>query len=101
MAEKKLTYEELLSERNAYKAENDALKRDRVNRQAKNSVFLNLFARKEYQLALYKELLQAIGTTKEIQSISSELERLTDLSKELNEDIGMYIKLYGVESLNN
>lgn len=56
MAEKKLTYKELQQERDAYKAENDALKRDRVNRQAKNSVFLNLFMRKEYQLKLYKEL---------------------------------------------
>ena len=54
--EKKLTYEELQAERDAYKAENDAIKRDRVNRQAKNSVFLNLFTRKEYQLAIYKEL---------------------------------------------
>ena len=54
--EKKLTYEELQAERDAYKAENDALKRDYVNRQAKNSVFLNLFTRKEYQLELYKEL---------------------------------------------
>ena len=53
---KKLTYEELQAERDAYKAENDALKRDRVNRQAKNSVFLNLFMRKEYQFQLYKEL---------------------------------------------
>ena len=57
MAEdKKLTYEELQAERDAYKAENDSLKKDRVNRQAKNSVFLNLFSRKEYQLRLYKEL---------------------------------------------
>ncbi|MBQ9008929.1 MAG: hypothetical protein IJ088_06325 [Clostridia bacterium] len=50
MADKKLTYKELQQERDAYKAENDALKRDRVNRQAKNSVFLNLFMRKEYQV---------------------------------------------------
>ncbi len=56
MADRKLTYKEVLAERNAYKAENEALKRDRVNRQAKNSVFLNLFTRKEYQLELYKEL---------------------------------------------
>lgn len=56
MAEKKQTYREVLAERDAYKAENEALKRDRVNRQAKNSVFLNLFMRKEYQLKLYKEL---------------------------------------------
>ena len=52
MADKKLTYKEVLAERDAYKAENEALKRDRVNRQARNSVFLNLFMRKEYQLQL-------------------------------------------------
>lgn len=65
MAEKKLTYKELQAERDAYKAENDALKRDRVNRQAKNSVFLNLFMRKEYQLRLYKELFPADTTITE------------------------------------
>ena len=43
MSEQKQTYEEVAAERDAYKAENDALKQDRVNRQAKNSVFLNLF----------------------------------------------------------
>ena len=63
VAEKMRTYEELQAELEtyktkyeAYKAENNVLKHDRVNRQAKNSVFLNLFARKEYQLALYREL---------------------------------------------
>ena len=56
MAEKKLTYKELQQERDAYKHELDVMKQDRVNRQAKNSVFLNLFMRKEYQLRLYKEL---------------------------------------------
>ena len=56
MAEKKQTYAEVIAERDAYKHELDAVKQDRVNRQAKNSVFLNLFMRKEYQLQLYKEL---------------------------------------------
>ena len=65
MAEKKQTYKELQAERDAYKAENDALKRDRVNRQAKNSVFLNLFTRKEYQLMLYKELFPSDTTITE------------------------------------
>lgn len=46
VAEKKLTYKELQAECDAYKAENDALKRDRVNHQAKNSLVLNLFMRK-------------------------------------------------------
>lgn len=36
MAKKKPTYEELLKERDAYKAEINALKRERVNRQAMN-----------------------------------------------------------------
>ena len=56
MDEKKQSYAEVVAERDAYKHELRVLKRDRVNRQAKNSVFLNLFAHKEYQLQLYKEL---------------------------------------------
>ena len=56
VAEKKQTYKEVVEERDAYKHELDVMKQDRVNRQAKNSVFLNLFMRKEYQLQLYKEL---------------------------------------------
>ena len=56
VAKKKPTYRELQAERDALKVENDALKRDRVTRWAKNSVFLNLFSRKEYQLELYREL---------------------------------------------
>ena len=53
---KKQSYAEVVAERDAYKHELDIVKQDRVNRQAKNSVFLNLFMRKEYQLQLYKEL---------------------------------------------
>ena len=63
MTEKKPTYKEILEERDEYmherdeyKHELDVLKQDRVNRQAKNSVFLNLFLRREYQLQIYKEL---------------------------------------------
>ena len=52
-------------------------------------------------ITLYKELIQAIGITKETQSITKDIERLTDLSKMLNEDLSTYIKLYGVESLTN
>ena len=58
MAEKKPTYKEIMAERDAYKHELDVMKQDRVNRQAKNSVFLNLFMRKEYQFQLYKELFR-------------------------------------------
>ncbi|MEE3422954.1 MAG: hypothetical protein VZR11_09675 [Succinimonas sp.] len=47
MAEKKPAYKEVVAERDAYKNELDVMKQDRVNRQAKNSVFLNLFMRKE------------------------------------------------------
>ena len=65
MAKKKPTYEELLKERDAYKAEIDALKRERVNRQAMNSVFLNLFTRKEYQIQIYNELFPAETTITE------------------------------------
>ena len=65
MAEKKQTYREVLAELDAYKAENAALKRDKVNRQAKNSVFLNLFMRKEYQLKLYMELFPADASVTE------------------------------------
>lgn len=55
-ANREQTYQEVVAERDAYKHEIDVMKQDRVNRQAKNSVFLNLFMRKEYQLQLYKEL---------------------------------------------
>jgi hypothetical protein len=54
-----------LQARDAYKHELDVIKHDRVNRQAKNSVFLNLFMRKEYQLQLYKELFPADTTITE------------------------------------
>ena len=54
--EKMLSYDELKAEHDAFKAELDILKQNRVNRQAKNSVFIDLFTRKEYQLRLYKEL---------------------------------------------
>ena len=46
VAEKKPAYKEVVAERDAYKHELDVMKQDRVNRQAKNSVFLNLFMRK-------------------------------------------------------
>lgn len=56
MANKKPTYQEIMVQRDEYMHELDVLKQDRVNRQAKNSVFLNLFTRQEYYLQLYKEL---------------------------------------------
>lgn len=56
MENKKPSYTELEEAYASVFNELTVLKRDRVNRQAKNSVFLNLFMRKEYQLKLYKEL---------------------------------------------
>ncbi len=56
MANRKPTYQEMMAQRDKYKHELDVLKQDRVTRQAKNSVFLNLFTRQEYYLQLYKEL---------------------------------------------
>lgn len=49
-------------------------------------------------LQLYKSLIQAVGTTKDIKKIDKEIEKLSLLSKELNEDLSAYIKMYGVEA---
>lgn len=47
-------------------------------------------------LQLYKSLIQAVGTTKDIKKIDKEIEKLSLLAKELNEDLSTYIKMYGV-----
>ena len=49
-------------------------------------------------LQLYKSLIQAVGTTKDVKKIDKEVEKLSLLSKELNEDLSAYIKRYGVET---
>lgn len=49
-------------------------------------------------LQLYKSLVKAVGTTKDVKKINKEIEKLSLLSKELNEDLGTYIKMYGVET---
>lgn len=49
-------------------------------------------------LQLYKSLIQAVGTTKDVKKIDKEIEKLSLLSKELNEDLSTYIKMYGVEA---
>lgn len=49
-------------------------------------------------LKLYKCLVQAIGMTKDVKAIDREIEKLSSLSKELNEDLSTYIKMYGVEA---
>lgn len=54
----------------------------------------------DHALRLYKSLIQAVGTTKGVKRIDREIERLSALSQELNEDLGAYIKIYGVASFN-
>lgn len=49
-------------------------------------------------LKLYKGLVQAIGMTKDVKVIDREIEKLSSLSRELNEDLSTYIKMYGVEA---
>jgi hypothetical protein len=44
-------------------------------------------------LQLYKSLVQAAGTTKDVKRIDREIEKLSSLSKELNEDLSAYIKM--------
>lgn len=49
-------------------------------------------------LNLYKDLIKAIGTTKDVKSMNKEIEQLTVLSIELNEDLSTFIKLYGTQA---
>lgn len=49
-------------------------------------------------LQLYNSLIQAVGTTKDTKKIDKEIEKLSLLCKELNEDLSTYIKIYGVEA---
>lgn len=49
-------------------------------------------------LRLYKSFLQAMGASKDIKKIDREIEKLSSLSKELNDDLSTYIKMYGVEA---
>ena len=48
-------------------------------------------------LLLYRSLLQAVGTTKDVKRIDKEIEKLILLFNNLNEDLSTYIKLYGTE----
>ena len=50
------TYKELEEKIAELESQLNYFSRDRVNRQAKNSVFLDLFSRPEYYLQIYKEL---------------------------------------------
>ena len=51
-------------------------------------------------LQLYRSLIQAVGITKDVKIIDKEIGKLTVLSRELNEDLRTYIKLYGVEAFS-
>lgn len=51
-------------------------------------------------LKLYKLLIHAVGVTKDIENINKEIEKLSLLSKDLNEDLSVYIKMYGIETFN-
>ena len=50
-------------------------------------------------LQLYKLITGAIGPNKDVRKIDRTIEKIATLSKELSEDLGAYIKLYGAESL--
>jgi len=50
-------------------------------------------------LELYKCLIQAVGMTKEVVRIDKEVKKIKLLSNVLNEELGNFIKIYGVESL--
>ncbi len=50
-------------------------------------------------LQLYKLITGAIGLNKDVRKIDRTIEKIATLSKELSEDLGAYIKLYGAESL--
>ena len=57
LEEKTLTIEEALKEIDRLKDQNASLRSaGKVNREAKNSVFLNMFKRKEYLIRLYRDL---------------------------------------------
>lgn len=51
-------------------------------------------------LRIYKKLVKAVGAGKEIKKIDKNIEKLSVLSTELNEDLSVYIKRYGVETFN-
>ncbi len=51
-------------------------------------------------LNLYKELIKAVGMINDVKKIDKEVKKLSLLSKDLNEDLSTYIKMYGVEAFN-
>lgn len=51
-------------------------------------------------LKLYKEMIQAIGMTRDIKQIDKIAEKISPLSKILHEDLSTYIERYGVETFS-
>lgn len=49
---------------------------------------------------IYKSLMQAVGRIPDMKGMDRKMEKLSSLSKELDEDLETYIRIYGVESLN-
>lgn len=47
---------------------------------------------------IYRSLVKAVGATKDIKKNDKEIEKILMLSKELNEDLSRYIKMYGTEA---
>lgn len=47
---------------------------------------------------IYRSLVKAVGATKDIKKNDKEIEKILMLSKELNEDLSSYIKMYGTEA---
>ena len=50
-------------------------------------------------LGLYRSLIRAVGMQKDIQSISGDVEKLSGLARELNEDLRAFIQIYGSEAI--
>lgn len=53
----------------------------------------------DQSLKLYRMLIRALGNTKELLSISRDIESITALSAEINEDLNYFVQHNGVESL--
>ena len=51
-------------------------------------------------LKLYRNLIRAIGITSDVKTINREIEKISSLSKNLNEVLSTYIKIHGVETFD-
>ena len=52
-------------------------------------------------LALYKLFAKTIGANSDIKAISRDVEKVTELSLELSEDLSAYIKMFGTTAFTN